>query len=65
VRSSSVVVLPGESCREVSDSGKGRNGEEFGAGDGDDIWPVEPSEAAADVLAGPACLGASSRRSLR
>jgi hypothetical protein len=34
-------VLAGESCRQVSDSGNGRNGEEPAAGDGDDLWPVE------------------------
>ena len=47
-------MLAGESCRQVSDSGNGRNGEESAPGDGDDIWPVEPSEAAAGVLADPA-----------
>ena len=26
----------------------------FGEGDSEDVWPVEPSEAAADVLADPA-----------
>ena len=38
-------MRPGESCRPVPDLGSGDEEE--------DIWPVEPSEAAADVLADP------------
>lgn len=36
----------------MSDAGGNDSG--FDADDGDDVWPVEPSEAAADVLADPA-----------
>ena len=43
---SSAAARPGESCRQVPDLGSGD--------DEEDVWPVEPSEAAADVLADPA-----------
>jgi len=42
-------ALPG---RKVSDAGD--SDAEFGADDGEDIWLMEPSETAADVLADPA-----------
>lgn len=37
----------------MSDAGAGED-DDLAAGDGEDVWPVEPSEAAADVLADPA-----------